>query len=1274
MPAAIPFVAAAFSAVASAAATFGATLMGASGLAAAVSAWGTVASLASLAVSLSAKPPGLDSAGYELNTALAGPQGYIPIVFGRGATGGQLVFRESSGGRENKDLFMASVLSAGPIQAFDGYYIENKLIYWNTSPFRSGSTTGLSTCTGAESLPSNSKLWKNQLRAAVTPGAHNDARSLNTLMGGGVPSIYSVGRVTGLSTLAIKATLDSKGESFTGEPGGYAVLRGQICYDPRRDDTQPGGSGAHRLTDLGTYEWSENPIICGLNWTLGRKISGKPFWGIGADLAEIDLPAFVAAANVADANAWTLGGLVSDKDNRFAVLSQMLAAGGAVPVARGSQISLYQNAPRTSVLTINADDIVGTIRVTASATLRDRINRVVPKYREPSNFWEFIDGEGVTSSTYLTEDGDVPKSDEVEFALVTKAAQAKQLATYHLANSREMIDVDLVGKPRLLNADVGQCVTLNCGQVEITGQKFLVVSRTWNPTDQTVSLSLKSETDAKHAFALGQTALAPPSPTLSTFDPTNPEPPGPAAWTISSTSITGPDGTSSPAIVLDGALDNPNVTTIQFHHRLVGSATWTAAGLTDKSGTHFEITGLQAGQNYEAGVSYGVAGYSSTITALPPVTVGYAVATTVKPGGINWDDLTNPPVSPLANVPVALTDLTSAGNLRAERIEVAGTTLAAAHTALSTGKADASRVSILETQIQTPTTGLLARTGSLETATTNLQTTKADASRVSVVEASAARDSAVTLNPNFGVSTWANGAAPSGWGLSGGTAVNTGLSRVAGQNSPNALRMNVTAGNWAGITADAPTHFPAPAGGWQVLEMDVKLLAGTWRNTELQLTAYTAGFATTLKDQVLSLRLAPDVDGVVSLNGTVGKTSRFRVLFNVPAPAGLATDRWVMTLRHGYGRYEPQASTPAADIEIHRATFRPATAAEIETQQARGSYSSVAARITAEETATADLYGRTQARWAIGAAVPGAEAFISAQAETTPGSSPTSSVAIGARQFAVFNQAGGDWKKALEVSGGNVVLTGGLQAGAFIRLGNGSGWPVALKAVDFSAGDGDVVSFGTDLGSLPSLAFAMNNLAPLSAGETYDVRATSLTATGFSLWAKINVPGTPSAFDLTTSTTTTVFGSGGRKINKTGYANSTDGTYRLTAAGTNRHDFDGLPSGFPAGADDVDYAFGEVQVWAKKGGVWGYITSVFVGSSADRRVGTGFHAVAANWSLDEDVQLGDSVQEVGLRHVSTDAYAGVASFTHLRWTAPGTAGSVRSATPSGQKTRVTVRP
>src|SRR3546814_7512122 len=95
--------------------------------------------------------------------------------------------------------------------------------------------------------------------------------------------------------------------------------------------TYPGGSGSHRALNESTYEWSDNPALHALTWALGRWENGKRTVGIGAPVANIRVSDFVEAANIADANGWTMGGVEWSTDSKWDIFKRILQAGGCWP-------------------------------------------------------------------------------------------------------------------------------------------------------------------------------------------------------------------------------------------------------------------------------------------------------------------------------------------------------------------------------------------------------------------------------------------------------------------------------------------------------------------------------------------------------------------------------------------------------------------------------------------------------------------------------------------------------------------------------------------------------------------------------------------------------------------------------------------------------------------------------------------------------------------------------------------------------------------------------
>lgn len=594
MPAALPLIAGAFLAAGSVATAVGLTGgLIIAGLAISWTAVLTITGVALMAVSyLARKTPKPDSAGSQLSQKLD-PQAGVPIAFGRTATGGVITDR-LTWGTKNAFYGIVTVLSAGgPIAGIEAYRAGDYPISFNTSP-----ATATASVTNVGGYSGNSKLYKGKLRqrwqAGDAPATTTPAAASGFPMRGGA-----------LSGLAhVVTSYEYNADAFPqGLPTSVWTLRGVRLYDPRQDSTYPGGSGAHRVDQPATWTYSENPFLAALQWTLGRWENGHRVFGIGAKWSEVDVASFVNAANVADANGWKIGGVVSTLDDKYAVLASILAAGGGVPVARGAQIAVSVNAPKTSVLTLTAADIIGDVEMSSSTSFRDRQNTIIPRYREEAKKWEIISGERVSAAQYVTEDGGETKTVEIEFPLVQQATQAHQLAAYELVNSREFLTFTVRAKQRLLAARVGDCINVTVPEIASRFTKCLVAGREFNPADMSVTLTLKSETDAKHAFALGQTQVAPPSAKLDGYDPSNPGAPAANAWAITDTTIS--NGTTTlPVIVVAGQTDDPNASTIIVEYRPVGAATWLNYGEFPRTTTRIEVSGLTDATTYDIALSY----------------------------------------------------------------------------------------------------------------------------------------------------------------------------------------------------------------------------------------------------------------------------------------------------------------------------------------------------------------------------------------------------------------------------------------------------------------------------------------------------------------------------------------------------------------------------------------------------------------------------------------------------------------------------------------------
>lgn len=334
----------------------------------------------------------------------------------------------------------------------------------------------------------------------------------------GAPGWGASSKLSGQAAIGWSLKFDKKGERFA---SGLPVMGAEgdwvKVYDPRLDSTRPGGSGSHRLGVESTYTWSENPALHAGTYAFGRYQNGKRTFGVGLSADAIDWDLIAAWANVCEANDWTIFGVVWEggdrggSQQRWNNLREIALAGGGEPVPL-STLTFRYSAPVVALDTVTEADLtVAEQSVVAMQSFRDRINTAIPKYTSAAHNWELVDGAPVVNATFLAEDGE-DKRETWPFNLVRDGDQAAQLAAYRVFDSRELL-VTLKTKPRLRDYRPGECLYLDLPDLGLDTHA-VILSREIDPATMEVTLELIGETPEKHAFCLGLTGEAPPTPAL----------------------------------------------------------------------------------------------------------------------------------------------------------------------------------------------------------------------------------------------------------------------------------------------------------------------------------------------------------------------------------------------------------------------------------------------------------------------------------------------------------------------------------------------------------------------------------------------------------------------------------------------------------------------------------------------------------------------------------------------------------------------------------------
>ena len=515
-----------------------ATVLGVS--AATLTAVGAVAGAVSAVLSFGAqaltKPPQVSVSGDQTKFTFSKDQG-IPHALGRTQVSGWGIHRQTydyAGSTANAYQTVFGVWSGGgPIHLVESFKYDGTAVTF------AGGDAGAATGTYA------GYMWLNRQLGATPAASALTANAGVPYPGGWSPA----SKLSGYAAFAWTAKWDKEGKKF---PAGLqeptAIVEGALVYDPRQDSTQPGGSGPCRPLDESTYVWAgidadraaaKNGALQALTWALGRWQNAKRVLGIGMTLAALDIPAFVEAANVADANGWTSGGVVYSTDGKLDVLKKMLATCSAEPLQLGGMLSCRVDTPRVSLATITDADIIGACSVVATPTISERINGIIPSCRLEGQDWSIVPCDRVQIADYVTADGK-PRTKAVTWELVQDAAQVAQLAAYTICAAREFGPIITPLKLRWVGYKPGDCLTVQSANLGMDSQPIIVSKRHLDPDTGAVTLTSRSETTAKHDYALGRTGLPPPTPSLQVIDKATLLIPGvDASWPA----IADPDGT-----------------------------------------------------------------------------------------------------------------------------------------------------------------------------------------------------------------------------------------------------------------------------------------------------------------------------------------------------------------------------------------------------------------------------------------------------------------------------------------------------------------------------------------------------------------------------------------------------------------------------------------------------------------------------------------------------------------------------------------------------------
>lgn len=272
-------------------------------------------------------------------------------------------------------------------------------------------------------------------------------------------------------------------------------VKGRRIYDPRKDSTV-GGSGSHRAEDPTTWEWSDNPILCALDYM--RFFGYKPLAINRFNLAEImteadrcdELVSYTADDGSQQMEKrFTCNGYFNFDEESGSVLQRILSSCMGKPYRRSGRISIkaggYSGIP---TITLTDKDLVGDVQYRPFAPVRERCNAVRATYLEPDAGYTKTEAPVVKNETYRAEDGNYLET-SLSLDFTTKSTESQRLQKLYMERKRAGFLAEIEVRSIGLMLTPGSPVRLKLDSDGID-QTFVVEDWRFNPAKKTCSLVL----------------------------------------------------------------------------------------------------------------------------------------------------------------------------------------------------------------------------------------------------------------------------------------------------------------------------------------------------------------------------------------------------------------------------------------------------------------------------------------------------------------------------------------------------------------------------------------------------------------------------------------------------------------------------------------------------------------------------------------------------------------------------------------------------------------
>lgn len=294
-------------------------------------------------------------------------------------------------------------------------------------------------------------------------------------------------RLREVSYLALKMTYNAK--YHDGVPKVSAIIKGKKLYDPR--------NVLHDSNDTSTWEWSDNPALCILDYI------GTDFFASGPtlNLDSVDVASFETAADICDEDIgggvkrYTCNGSfeLDDGTDPESVLQDLLMSmAGNLWYAQGKW-RVKAGAYTSPVLDLTEDDFRTSVALSTKDSRSDTFNTLTGTYSGDASDYEKTDFPQISDQSLVEADNGIVLKEDIDLPFTSTSDEAVRIGTILLERSREQVSLTAGFSLKAIKVQVGDNVTLTHSRFGFNQKVFEVMSWSLVPSveDMVVQLGLR---------------------------------------------------------------------------------------------------------------------------------------------------------------------------------------------------------------------------------------------------------------------------------------------------------------------------------------------------------------------------------------------------------------------------------------------------------------------------------------------------------------------------------------------------------------------------------------------------------------------------------------------------------------------------------------------------------------------------------------------------------------------------------------------------------------